>query len=89
MNVWLTEYHEGLGYLRDEQSVLIDLAHSFRATGNQYVADKLDDIADNIRIASKMIQSSIDDMIGQEFKRSQKALGDTFMALMDQVIKEA
>lgn len=88
MVTWLEEFHEALGYLRDEQSILIDLAHAFRVTGNQQMADKLDDIADNIRIASKQISASIDSMVNTEVKRSQEALGDTFMALMDQVIKE-
>jgi len=87
MTAWLEEFHEALGYLRDEQSVLIDLAHAFRATGNSTVADKLDDVADNIRLAGKQISSSIDSMVNTQVKRSQEAIGNTFVALMDQVIK--
>ena len=85
---WIDDVHEGYSMLRDTCSQLESLASNLDAVGNNNLATIVLGYAGDIALANVKISTAISLMINDEVAGANRAIGETFKAILQPLTKD-
>jgi hypothetical protein len=86
---WLDKIHNGRrGIIRRTEYLKI-LSDAAKMLGMDDLADQLYDVADGIMACADTMNEAVGQHIGAELAQSQRALGETFAAVLEKIADDA